>query len=325
MSEFSFADLVSDIKATGRLGPENVLRLRRSIYGGRTVTQAQVEGLFELDRTCSEKSDAWTDLYAEAVADFLVEQQEPRGYVSDQNAAWLIDHVSRDGRVDTAAELEAVIGVLDKSRQSPERLVRFALETARDTILNGAAPARRGGEYRPGVVTEADVKLLRRILYAYGGDQHIAVSRAEAEILFEVNDATSEADNHPAWSDLFVKAVANAVLFYAGYTVPTREEALRRERWLDEPADLGAFFTRMLEGLAGILTGYGAPKAPRHETEAWSDAAVQEARQVTADEARWLRDRLQRDGALHANERALLAFLRGKAIHIDPALSAALP
>ena len=44
----------------------------------------------------------------------------------------------------------------------------------------------RGGAYKPGVVTEADVNLLRRIFYAYGGDQHIAISRAEAEVLFEV-------------------------------------------------------------------------------------------------------------------------------------------
>ncbi|PVE25654.1 hypothetical protein DC522_04885 [Microvirga sp. KLBC 81] len=323
MDQSQFTNTVSSIQASGRIGPEQVLQLRRIIYGGRVVSKQHIEGLFTLDCTCSEKSDAWTDLYAEAIADFLVEHQEPAGYVDDRNADWLIEQVSRDGRIDTAAELEAVIGVLEKSKKSPERLVRFALEAARDTVLQGSGPARRGGEYKPGIVTEADVQFLRRILYAYGGDQHIAVSRAEAEVLFEINDATAEAENHPAWSDLFVKAVANSVLFYSGYTVPTREEALQRERWLDEPIDVGSFFGRMLEGLAGVFTGYRAPEARAKETGVWGKAEVRQAGHITGDEAHWLSARLQRDGMLHENERALLAFLRDKAVLIDPALQVA--
>jgi hypothetical protein len=71
------------------------------------------------------------------------------------------------------------------------------------------------------------------MLYAFGGDGNIAVTQQEASVLFDINDATAETENHPAWSDLFVKALANFLMATSGYQVPTRQEALRREAWLE--------------------------------------------------------------------------------------------
>ena len=325
MEQPQLSRTISQIAKSGRITAEDVLRLRRHIYGGRLVTRAQVDALFELDRACAGKAPEWSDLFAEAIAVYLVEQQEPYGYVDEANADWLIERTTHNGQIDTATELEALIGVLEKAKRSPERLVRFALEAVKNTVLHGSGPTRRGGEYKPGLVTQADVNLLRRILYAYGGDQHIAVSRAEAEVLFDINDATAEAENHPSWSDLFVKAVANSVLFYSGYTVPTRQEALRREQWLDEPASLGSFFSRMVDGLGSVFSGYGGP-SPQAAGRSTSrgEAEVNEARRVTEDEARWLAARFSRDHKLHENERALLAFLREKSVSIHPLLRPAL-
>jgi hypothetical protein len=317
--------LVAGIKSSDRITAEDVLRLRRSIYGGPAVTKLQIEGLLDLDSACADKCPEWATMFGEAVTVFIVDQEEPRGYVDEANADWLIDHVTRDGHIDTGAGLEAVIDVVEKATRSPDRLVRFALEAVRDTVLNGSGPARHGGRYKPGVVTEADVDLLRRVLYAPGGDQHIAITRSEAEVLFDINDATAEVENHPSWSDLFVKAVANSVLFCSGYTVPAREEALRRERWLDEPADPGAFMLRMAQSLARVFGAYRLDEAPSDPAEAAAAAGrAAPASEVTEDEARWLLARLYRDGRLHANERALLLFLREHSDHIHPVLKPAL-
>lgn len=318
MERLQFPDLVSGIKSSGRITTEDVRRLRRHVYGDRMIANEQIEALLALDSACPDKSPDWTDLFAEAIASFVVEQQQPLGYVDDAKADWLIGHLTRDGRIDSGAELEAIIGVAEKAKQSPARLVRFALETIRDTVLNGAGPARRGGEYKPGIVTEADVALLRRVLYAPGGDQHIAVTRAEAEILFDINDATAEAENHSSWSDLFVKAVASSILFYSGYAVPTREAALRREQWLDEPADIGGFISRIGQGIARVFSAYKleAPSSSAGTTE----EQMTTASHVTEDEARWLLARLQRDEKLHANEKALLSFLREHSVDINPVL-----
>ena len=44
------------------------------------------------------------------------------------------------------------------------------------------------------------------------------------------------------------------------------------------------------------------------------------AEQVTEDEAQWLAERLGRDGAITANERALLGFVQKEAASLHPLL-----
>ena len=78
---------------------------------------------------------------------------------------------------------------------------------------------------------------------AFAGDAGISITRVEAEILFNINDRTAEADNDPAWSDLFAKALANCVMAASGYVAPPREVALRQEAWLNSPSGgVGTFF-----------------------------------------------------------------------------------
>jgi hypothetical protein len=104
------------------------------------------------------------------------------------------------------------VKVLDRAKLSPVKLVRFALEQVKLAVTVGdgyLGHARSNRRLSPGVIGEVEVELIRRILYAFGGDGNIAVTRQEAEVLFDINDATAEASNDPAWSDLFVKALAN--------------------------------------------------------------------------------------------------------------------
>ena len=115
--------------------------------------------------------------------------------------------------------------MLDKARWVPQSLVRFALDQVKEAIIDGAGPLRVGKALGAASVSEADVDLLRRILYSFGGDGNIAVTQAEAEVLFDIDAATAEADNHPSWSDLFVKAIANCVHRRLAATPP------RRARW----------------------------------------------------------------------------------------------
>ena len=56
------------------------------------------------------------------------------------------------------------------------------------------------------------VDILRRIVYAFGGNGAVAMAKSEAEVLFDLNDATAGADNDPSWNDLFVKAIASYVM-----------------------------------------------------------------------------------------------------------------
>lgn len=318
------SDAVAEVLASKKITAEMVRALRGSLYNDGVAEAGEVERLFTMDEAATEADPAWTELFVEAVTDYIVEQVHPQGHISDENAEWLIEHVSRDGTVKTASELEVLVKALEKGQSSPPRLVAFALAQVKKAVVEGEGPLARGGTLVPGKVGRDEAELIRRILYAFGGDQNIAVTRAEAEVLFDINDASVDAENDPAWNELFVKAIANCMMAASGYEVPSRQEALRREEWLDQPtAGIGNFFSRMAAGgLRGALNAYRQPSME----EAWAErnlrkeAEIASAETITAEEAEWLARRMGRDGRLHQNEKALLRFIRDEAPSIHPSL-----
>lgn len=321
----STASVLERVNAARTVTADDVLAVRRAIYGddGR-IALGEVDALFLIDEAAETADSAWTAVFAEAVSDHLVHQQRPEGYVDAANADWLIKRIDRDGRVKSASELELLVKVLEAAKSSPPELVQYALRQVQAAVIDGEGPLAGGGQFDRGRVTRAEADLLRRILYAFGGDQGIAITRAEAEVLFDINDAVAEADNDPAWLDLFVKATTNCIMAASGYTVPTREVALAREEWLDAPSSVGGFFARMVSGgLRGVLDAYRAPS----DEDGWAARAAAKieamsaAEPVTEGEAEWLAARIGRDGVLHENEKALLRFIANETDDIHPALA----
>ena len=195
---------------------------------------------------------------------------------------------------------------------------------------DGAGSGERGPDIRAetpsgaGVVTAEDVAMLRRVLYAFGGDGNIAITMAEAEVLFAIDEATAGADNHPDWPALFVQAIGNAVMAASGYSVPSRREALRREAWLAERGGVGGFLANMVSGgLSAVRDAYREQSAEERalaRLEAQRQQIIT-AETITAGEAYWLADHIGRDGRLSDNEQALLAFIRQESPNIHPALA----
>ena len=319
-------DVLRRVQRSGRISADEALEMRRAVYGddGR-IDPHEIEALFAIDEAATTADPAWSALLTEGGVDFVVHQMEPTGYVDAANADWLIARIGADGTVKTATELELLVKVLEAARTSPPRLVQYALRQVQHAVVDGDGPLADGGRLEPGRVTRAEADLLRRILYAFGGDDGIAVTRAEAEVLFDINDTVADADNDPAWLDLFVKAVANCIMAASGYVVPTREVALRREEWLDAPeGGVAGFFARMVSGgLRGVLEAYRAPD----DEDEWAarnarmDAAIANAEVVTDGEAAWLAGRIDRDGRMHDAEKALLRFIANEGRDVHPSLA----
>ena len=317
---------ISEIKARGSIKDADVLKLRRSYYDDGHITAEEAEIIFALNDACPVQDPAWADCFVETITDYIVEQAKPEGYLTTENAAWLIQRISKDGRIESKTEMELLVSVLDRARWSPQSLVSFALEQVKDAVINGDGPLRSGKLLEPGVVTECDVDLLRRIVYSYGGDGNVAVTRPEAEVLFDIDEGTADADNHPAWGDLFVKAIANCVMTASGYAPPPREEALARDAWLDRRGDLalGNVAAGMTAGLRSLFDSYGEQSV---EERAIARLALQKVEIVTNEavtlaEATWLAQRIGRDGRLTPNERALLMFIKAESPSIHPSLQA---
>ena len=315
-------EAVDKIAAKGTICEQDVLTLRREVFGDGVVSETEAALLFDLNDKCKPSDDKWGEFFTEALTDYLVHQEMPEGYVSESNAKWLMQSISRDGHVDTQTELDLIVKVIEKAQSSPESLVSFALREVSYGVLEGQGPVGRGRALQPGVIGEAEVELIRTILYAFGGDGNVAISKAEAEVLFDLNDATSEADNHPSWSDLFVKAVANFLMATSDYMVPTRQEALRREEWLEERDGIGGFMSKMLSGgLKGIWHAYRRDEdIDRYARLFGRENMIAHNERITGVEADWLANRIGRDGKFHENEKALIEFIRDESPEIHPML-----
>lgn len=312
-----------EIIQRGIIGEGDVLRLRSACYGNGGIDAAEADELLRLDASCRNDTRTWSDFLVEAVTDYIVDRAEPEGYITAANADWLLARGSDNGRVKSRVALELVVNVIDRARWSPESLVRFALAEVRDCVLTGRGVLRTGRDMAPAAITEADVELLRRILYAFGGDGNIAVTRAEAEVLFDIDAGLFGGPASPAFTDLFVKAIANVVMATSQYKVPSREEALRREAWLSEstaisPLDLLA----SVVALPGLLSGYTRQSAEEAALERLERQRIELVvnERITEGEAQWLADRIGRDGVLSANEAALVSYLERESPEIDPLL-----
>ena len=320
------ASVIEEICQRGTLTDADVLRLRRLIYADAAISVTQAEQLFRINSAAKSPPQTWKDFFVEALTDYCVNEAEPRGYITLANGKWVMDTIAKHGKVDGRLELEFIINILEKSRWVPESLVKFALSSVKTAVLTGQGELRAGLDAKTGQITEGEVDLLRRIIYAFGGDGSIAVTRAEAEVLFEINDAVADQTVNPAFTDLFVKAIMNALMAASGYAVPSREEALKAEAFLSSRGDLtiDAIITGMAK--TNILTLYKEQSAEERALARLERQRIEiiTNEEVTQGEVDWLVERLSRDGKLTPNEQALVAVLKRENPKINPSFGPAL-
>ena len=310
---------VDEICIRGTVKYADILGLRRMIYGKPGIEAADIEKLFRINDSTHLQDVAWAPFFVEAATDYVVNEMPPGGYVTAANAAWLMDRIGKDGKVGSATEIELLVAILDKARWSPESLAKFTLEQVKHAVIDGEGPLRAGKRLGKGQISVDEVGLVRRALYAFGGDGNVAITRAEAEVLFDIEDATAEGIQAPEWQDLFVKAIASVVMAASGYAVPSRAEALRQEQWLASRGDLSAgnIFSNAFSSYNSQTAEERAlARLERQRVEIITNAEVSEP------EAPWLAGRIKRDGKTTSNELLLLTFLKRESPCIHPILQA---
>lgn len=318
---------VDGIMKRGSIKDIDVLRFRAAFYDDSAISAEEAETLFALDDTCRVQDSSWVDFFIEAVTDYIVNQTEPEGYLTAENAKWLIAHIGKSDNVGRKTEVRLLVNVLEKARWSPVTLVRFALEQVKTAVIEVEGPLRSEQSPAKGKMSEFDVELLRRMLYAFGGDGNVAVTRDEVEVLFDINNAMADAEPNTAWTDLFVKAVTNVVMAASGHLVPSRKEALRRDAWLAGRRGLSPFAMLSAMVTSSLEAVRGAYHEQSPEERALARLEHQRIEIITDEliapaEAEWLCERIGRHEHLTANEALLVAYLKKESSKIHPDLRA---
>lgn len=311
-----FRDLAARVAQDGRVTEEEILSLRRLGWGDGAIYREEAEAIVAINEQATGQSPEWADFFVEAIGTFVLENTPPRGYVSDEDADWLIATFDRDGKLESMAELECLVRILEKAQNVPDRLKHYALEQIERAVLTGNGPTRDGGALSDAHISDAEVKLLRRIVFSCGGHGPGAASRFDAEMLFRIKDKTLGADNSPQWKRLFVEGVGH---YIKGFTSPSAQlshaRMLELEAFMaDHKPNIGRVIGGMVNAAprvarhAGAVFGRKEPSAPDHF------ARMGAGEQVTGDEKNWLDSQIDGDGEVDEFERALLEFLAEEAL-----------
>jgi hypothetical protein len=153
-------------------------------------------------------------------------------------------------------KLSEPIPALEPSRISCRDTAAQALAVVRDGVITGEGPTTRGRVHFSRALDAFDAAWCARILTATAVDDQ-PVSRAEAEALFEINDAAAERSDDGLFDDLLAKAVVHHAASASGLPVPPRTVALSPataiESW--SSTHVVGVNAEVLEWIAGQMRG----------------------------------------------------------------------
>lgn len=303
-----FADLASRVAEDGVITKEELFSLRQLGWGDGKIYREEAEAIFAINDTIQERTDEWVDFFVEAIGEFVLNGTEPRNMCSDEEARWLIGCIDHDGKIESMAELEALVRIIEKAQNVPEFLKAYVLRQIEQEVMTGVGPTRCGGELSAAHISAAECKILRRVIFASGGYGPAAVSRFDAELLFRLKDATLQDENSPLWDELFIDGVAN---YLKGFQLQNAQLDHARVKELqsfvaDNELRVGRFMAEMAREAPNFrrnpVLAFGKKPAGVNYTEAAAAGNL-----VDDFEQVWLEKMVDADGEVDDLERALLS------------------
>jgi hypothetical protein len=139
---------------------------------------------------------------------------------------------------------------------SSRETAAHALTIVRDGVITGEGPTTKGRVHFSRALDADDAAWCARILTATAVE-HQPVSRAEAEALFEINDAAAERSDDGRFDDLLAKAVVHHAASESGLPVPPRTVALSPETAIESwaPTQAVGVDAEVLEWIARQMRG----------------------------------------------------------------------
>jgi hypothetical protein len=148
------------------------------------------------------------------------------------------------------------IAALEPSKISCRNTAALALTVVRDGVITGEGPTTKGRVHFSRELDADDAAWCARILTATAVE-HQPVSRAEAEAMFEINDAATERSDDGLFDDLLAKAVVHHAASASGLPVPPRTVALSPDTAIESwaPTKAVGVDTEVLEWIASQMRG----------------------------------------------------------------------
>jgi len=304
---FEFAEIARNAAADRSISSDEVRALREAGWADGKMTHEEAEIVFATEHAIDNPTREWSDFFVEAIRNFVLNGTDPRGFASAEEAELLIGQIEADGRVCSMTELELLTTIIERAQNVPETLKSYVLGVLEREVLEGTGPTRCGGELSDTHVSQAECRIMRRVIFGQASDRPAAVSRREAEVMFRIKDAVAGKDNAPEFKRLFVQSVGNFLMGFAhGSAQVSRERMLELEAFVaDNKVRVGHFMGRMAKeapNAFGVVFGKKDEGASREEQ-------VAAEAEVTSFEQDWLDQQIAESGDVDEYDQALLEFI----------------
>jgi hypothetical protein len=151
---------------------------------------------------------------------------------------------------------DELIGSIETPKSGDRDVAVYALGLVRDGVITGEGPTTRGRIHFSRSLDAQDAAWCARILTAITvADQ--PVSRAEAEVLFEINAAAAERSDNGQFDDLFARAIVHHLASASGMPVPSRTIALSPDTAIESwaPTRAAGLDTEVVAWIASQMRG----------------------------------------------------------------------
>ncbi len=197
----SLQAMAANIVEDGKVDAREAAMLRETIYADGVIDKDEATVLFQINDAVSgnDNDPAWGKLFVKAITDYVLADDTSPGVVDEDEAAFLIERIQGDGKVDDI-ELQLLVNITAKATSCTDTFNAFVLDSVKAAVLDD------------GIVDDDEVAMIRTVIYGTGGGGGEGVDRAEADMLFAINDAVTGKENTSGWQDLFVEALTAHVL-----------------------------------------------------------------------------------------------------------------
>jgi len=198
----TLAELSTDILADGIIDADEVQGIKARIYDDGIIDREEADFLFQLNDGVSGKDNdsSWQELFVEALTDHVLKDDVSPDILDDDEAKYLTEKIESDGLVDSV-ELALLVNITAKAKECTPSFNTFVLNTLKAAVI------------ADGIVDADEVEMMKKVVYGVGGGEGEGVDRAEADMLFDINDATTSKEGHDSsWKAFFVEAISKHLL-----------------------------------------------------------------------------------------------------------------
>ncbi|MCL0036240.1 hypothetical protein M1O47_04120 [Dehalococcoidia bacterium] len=196
------AELAEEVLTDGVIDAGDVTKIRERIYEDDIIDREEADFLFKLNDGASGKENdpSWKGLFVEALTDHVLKDEVSPDILDEDEAKYLIEKIEADEKVDDV-ELELLVNIIAKAKECASSFNAFVLNSLKKAVI------------ADGIVDASEVEMMKKVVYGTGSGAGVGVDRAEANMLFDINDATTGNEgHHPSWKEFFVEAITKHVL-----------------------------------------------------------------------------------------------------------------